>query len=147
MTIAQGSLALLNEPLAQTLLQSTLPARLAYNWPDGSPRVIPIGFHWHGRHIVVCSPPDAPKMKALKNGVKVALTIDNDRPRLHVLLIRGTVQTDIVAGLPPEYVASVERAGKEQAQSWLDMARSMFPSMARIFIEPEWVGLIDFATR
>ncbi len=44
----QGNLSLLQSPVAQELLQSTIPARLAYNWTDGTSRVIPIWFHWNG---------------------------------------------------------------------------------------------------
>ena len=32
----QGDLALLNDPVAQALLQSTIQARLAYSWTDGT---------------------------------------------------------------------------------------------------------------
>jgi len=35
MPTVQGDLALLNEPVAQRLLQSRIPARLAYVWGDG----------------------------------------------------------------------------------------------------------------
>ena len=38
----------LSDPLAQELMQSSIPARLAYVGPDGFPRAIPIGFHWNG---------------------------------------------------------------------------------------------------
>jgi hypothetical protein len=61
----QGDLALLNDPIAQPLLQSTIPARLAYSWTDGTPRVVPIWFHWTGEEFVLGSPPGAPKLKAL----------------------------------------------------------------------------------
>ena len=37
----QGDLSILNEPTAMELLASAVPARLAYNWSDGTPRVIP----------------------------------------------------------------------------------------------------------
>ncbi len=147
MTTLQGSLDLLDTPLAQELLHSALPAHLAYNWRDGTPRLIPIGFYWNGQEIVVCSPPDAPKMKALTDGAQVAVNIDSPRTPSHVLMVRGTVRTELVEGLPPEYIASVEKGGKEAAQSWLNMARNMWPCMARIFIRPEWVGLIDFENR
>ena len=40
---------------AQELLHSPSPARLAYNGPDGLPRVSPVGFLWNGEQIVVCS--------------------------------------------------------------------------------------------
>ncbi len=147
MATKQGSLDLLNEPIAQTLLHSALPAHLAYNWHDGTPRVIPIGFYWNGKEIVVCSPLDAPKVQILKDGVKVAITIDSLSPATQVLLVRGTVRTETVEGLPAEYIKSVEKGGKEQAQSWLDYAGKLWPRMARIFIQPEWVGLIDFEAR
>jgi hypothetical protein len=45
MQTKQGTLAWLDDPVAQTLLHSTIPARLAYVWPDGTPRVVPIWFH------------------------------------------------------------------------------------------------------
>ena len=80
--VKQGDLSLLQEPAAQLLLQSTIPARLAYVGTDGSPRVVPIWFHWNGREIVMASPPNAPKLKALAKNPKVALTIDeNDFPQ------------------------------------------------------------------
>ena len=41
----QGSLELLEDPVATALLDSAIPARLAYTWMDGSPRVVPIWFH------------------------------------------------------------------------------------------------------
>lgn len=60
----QGSLELLQDPVAKTLLSSSIPARLAYTWMDGSPRVVPIWFHWTGDQFVLGSPPRAPKLKA-----------------------------------------------------------------------------------
>ena len=41
----QGSLELLHDPVAEKLLGSTIPARLAYTWMDGTPRVVPVWFH------------------------------------------------------------------------------------------------------
>ena len=40
--------------------------------------VVPIGFHWNGEELVFGTPPDAPKMKALRDGDRVAVTIDTD---------------------------------------------------------------------
>ena len=148
MTSHQGSTQLLDEPLAQELLQSKLPAYLAYNCHDNSPRLIPIGFHWNDREIVLCSPPDAPKMRVLQDGIKVALTITSERTPMQVLSIRGSVRVELVEGMPPEYVAMTERtSGKEHAGTWLTQAGRMWPVMVRIFVQPEWVGLIDFETR
>jgi hypothetical protein len=148
MTTKQGSLALLDDPVAQQLLQSKVPARLAYNWTDGTPRVVPIGFHWNGQEIVLGTPPDAPKMKALRDGAKVALTIDSDTMPYKVLLIRGSARTDTVDGIAPEYAATTKRVmGEQQGQGWLDQLGPMSPRMSRVFIRPEWVGILDFETR
>jgi len=144
----QGDVGLLQHPVAQKLLQSKLPAHLAYTWRDGTPRVIPIGFHWNGQEIVLATTPDAPKMKVLKDGAKVAVTIDATSFPPKVLMIRGTVRTDTVDGLAPEYVAMIHRTmGKEDAQTILGQAGALYPQQARIFIRPDWVGLHDYETR
>ena len=148
MATQQGSLALLDDPVAQKLLQSTLPARLAYNWSDGTPRLIPIGFHWNGQEIVLGGPPDAPKMKVLHDGDKVALTIDSDSMPYKVLMIRGSIHLDAVDGIAPEYAAMSRRVmGEEQGAIWLNQVGAMITRMSRIFITPEWVGVLDFETR
>lgn len=46
MTVLQGDLHLLEDPVAQDLLGSKELARLAYTWLAGTPRVVPIWFHW-----------------------------------------------------------------------------------------------------
>src|SRR5205085_7558815 len=78
MPVKQGDLSLLQHPAAKELLQSKIPARLAYVWMDGSPRVIPIWFHWNGSEFVMGTPTKAPKLKALANNPKVSLTIDDN---------------------------------------------------------------------
>ena len=74
----------LNDPLAQELVQSSIPARLAYVGPDGFPRAIPIGFHWNGAQFVLCTVPHAPKVSALKANPKVALTVGTNAFPPHV---------------------------------------------------------------
>jgi hypothetical protein len=148
MTTKQGSLELLKDPVAQQMLEAKLPARLAYTWSDGSPRCIPIWFHWNGEEIVLGTQEDAPKMKALKDGAKVALTIDSDTWPYKVLMIRGTVRTDTVAGVSPEYASSARRLfGDEAGEAWINQMAPITPGMARVFITPEWVGILDFETR
>lgn len=148
MPTQQGDVSLLNDPVAQRLLQSTVPARFAYNWGDGTPRVVPIGFHWNGAEVVLGTPTDAPKMKALHDGDAVALTIDSDAMPYKVLLIRGNVHTDVVDGIAPEYAAMCTRVmGEAGAQGWLESIRPMFSQMARVFIKPNWVGILDFEGR
>ena len=91
MPTKQGDVGLLHDPVAQQLLQSKGPAHLAYNWRDGTPRVVPMGFHWNGREIVMATAADAPKTKVLTNGSKVAVSIDRDFSASKILLIRRTV--------------------------------------------------------
>jgi hypothetical protein len=130
------------------MLQAPIPMRLAYVWTDGTPRVVPIGFHWNGSEIVIGGPPNAPKMKALAQNPKVAITIDSNVPPWHVLLIRGTAGVSVHDGIIPEYVAYCERyMGKESAAGWLQQVGAMWSQMIRIAIKPEWVGLIDFEQR
>jgi PPOX class probable F420-dependent enzyme len=146
--VKQGDLSLLQHPAAQELLQSKIPARIAYIGTDGGPRVVPIWFHWNGREIVMATPPKAPKLKALAKNPKVSLTIDDNTFPHKVLLIRGTARLEPVQGIVPEYVACAERYfDAATAQGWLTQLRSLVSSMVRITITPEWVGLLDFQTR
>ncbi len=148
MPVQQGDLSLLQHPVAQELFASKIPARLAYIWTDGTPRVVPIWFHWTGSEVVMGTPPKAPKLKALRKNPKVSLTIDsNDFPN-KVLLIRGRARLEAVEGIVPEYALAAERYfGQTQAQAWISQLRGMVPSMVRIAITPEWVGILDFQTR
>ena len=144
----QGELALLDDPVAQELLHSTNLARLAYTWRDGTPRVIPIWFHWDGETIVLGSPPNAPKVDVLPTNSKVALTIDRDEWPYHALLIRGTADVETVEDVTPEYAASAERYfGEEQGREWVEGVRQMSSQMARISVWPEWVSILDFERR
>jgi hypothetical protein len=148
MPTRQGDLSLLDDPVAQQLLHSHIPARLSYVWTDGTPRVVPIGYHWNGKEFVICTGPDAPKLEAIQDGSNVALSIDADRYPWKVLLVRGSVHTDMVRGIAPEYeLLSVKMLGEEGARAWTDNMRPIMTEMARIFITPEWVGIIDFETR
>jgi len=148
MPVKQGDLGLLQHPVAQELLQSKIPARLAYVWTDGTPRVVPIWFHWDGKAFVLGSPPKAPKLKALAKNGKVALTIDDNSFPHKVLLVRGTAHLETVDGVAPEYAAAAERYfGREQGQAWVKQIGTLMPQMVRITIVPEWVGLLDFQTR
>jgi hypothetical protein len=148
MSTQQGDVSLLQDPVAQQLLQSRSPAHLAYNWRDGTPRVIPIGFHWNGEEIVLATATDAPKTKVLTNGSKVAMSIEHDSSPPKILQIRGTVHTDTVEGIAPEYAAMIRRTmSEEDAQALLAEATRLYPRMTRIFIHPDWVGILDFETR
>ena len=142
----QGSLALLNDPVASALLNSVNPARLAYTWLDGSPRVVPIWFHWTGDQFVLGTPPKAPKLKALAADPRVALTIDDTAWPPGVLLVRGRAGIELLDDVGPEYEQAATRYfGPEQGPAWVATLRGK--PMARIAITPEWAGILDFQTR
>lgn len=148
MSLKQGDLKLLEHPVAKELLASNIPARLAYVWTDGTPRVLPIWFHWNGWELVMGTMPNAAKLKALVQNPKVALTIDNDTFPHKVLLIRGTARVDTVEGVVPEWARAAERYfGPDQGKAWVEQVRAKSTKQGRITITPEWVGVLDFETR
>ena len=145
--MAKGGPELLQDPVAQELLASRIPARLAYVWTDGTPRVVSIWFHWDGTDLVMGTLPGAPKLKALRTGDRVAMTIDTNDPPHHVLSIRGTAEVTEAEGVVPEYAqAAVRYLGKEQGEAYVG---SLPPTirMGRIAVRPEQVVVLDFETR
>jgi hypothetical protein len=137
----------LGQPAVGELLASAQLARLAYNGPDGFPRVIPIGFHWDGEQIVICTATTAPKVRALSSRPEVAVTIDvgSTPSEAKSLLVRGTATVEIVDGVPDEYLAGSRKSlDTEQAEAFAHQVRLMYPQMARIAIEPRWARFYDF---
>jgi hypothetical protein len=147
-TLPQGDVRLLDSDIARHLLNSTELARLAYVAPDGTPRVLPMLFHWNGQEIVLPTFAGTAKLKALRASPPVAVTIDTAGPPPEVLLIRGRAEVTEVDGIAPEYALAQHRYyGPEQgaaAEAELDGAGVR---MARIVVRPTWVGTIDFVTR
>ena len=144
----QGDLSLLNDPVAITLLSSTNLAHLAYVWDDGSPRDVPIWFHWDGKAVVMGTPIKSPKMHVMPNHAKVAITIDSMVFPYKVLSLRGTAQVSIIEGVVPEYSKAAERYfGEEGGKGWINQIKGMFTQMARVAVVPEWAGIIDFEMR
>ncbi len=152
MPTPQGDLTLLNDPIAQQLLVAPIPAHLSYVWTDGSPRVIPIGFTWTGSELVTGTPDNAPKLKALKDGSPVAVTIDSYTPPFHVLYIRGIARLSPYDGIVPEWAMAGERMmGKEGGQAFVQMIDGMLKAgvikMLRLAVQPTWAGILDFEKR
>jgi len=147
MTPQAGALAdELSHPGAQELLGTQRLARLAYTGPDGFPRVIPIGFHWNGGQIIVCTAPISPKVRALAARPRVALTIDtDDGTASRALQVRGVATIEIVDGVPDEYLAAATKTmDDQQARQFEANVRMLYQQMARISIEPRWARYYDF---
>ena len=143
-----GSLALLNDPLSQELLNSPLMAHLAYVAPDGSPRIMPIWFSWEYGEIVFCSVIVALKLKSLKDGSKVSVDIDRPAWPYPRLLIRGTVSTTEYAGIVPGYRdTAIRYIGEQYGNMFIGAMEGMHMHMMRIAVKPTWVGLYDFESR
>jgi hypothetical protein len=147
MIMVKGGTELLQDPVAQELLASRIPARLAYNWTDGTPRVVSIWFHWDGTDIVMATLPGAPKLKALHNGDRVAITIATNDPPHHILSIRGTAEVTQSQGVVREYAQAAARyLGSAQGEAYVG---SLPPDirMGRIAVRPDQVVVLDFETR
>lgn len=142
-------LALLaGDAFAQQLLSSSIPARLAYVALDGSPRAIPIAYHFDGESFVMATPDIARKVTALQANPAVALTIDTEAQPPLALLVRGTAAVTFVDGVVPEYLEANRRM--IPAESWAafeDQVTSLYDRMARIEITPTWAKVLDFQTR
>jgi hypothetical protein len=143
----QSDLDLLHDPVAQELLKSQQLARLAYAWTDGTPRVVPIWFHWDGQVVTLGTPVRAPKLRALASNPHVGLTIDDSTSWPYkALLLRGQAAVEMLDDVSPEYAASARRYfGETQGDAWVGQLRGQ--PMARISIEPTWVRVLDFVTR
>jgi hypothetical protein len=145
--VRQGDVELLDkDPVAHQLLESAIPARFSYNWTDGTPRVVPINFRYTGGQIVMGTPPKAPKIKALRADPHVAITIDDTSFPYKVLSIRGTAEVVMKDDVDEDYAAAAERyLGEEAGRAWVAGLRGK--PMARIAVQPSWVGILDFETR
>jgi Pyridoxamine 5'-phosphate oxidase len=147
-TLAQGAVQLLEHDTAIRLLASTELARLAYVALDGTPRVLPMMFHWTGSELVMATFAGAAKIAALRAHPDVAVTIDRAGPPPEVLLMRGPVEVTDVDGIVAEYAAAHLRYyGPEQGAANVAEVDRPGVRMARIALRPNWVGVLDFQTR
>src|SRR3954465_5474610 len=142
--------AVMEDPVAQRLVASRTPARLAYVAKDGTPRVVPIGFYWDGTTFVMGTVPGSAKVAALQANPAVALPIDTAPPAWppNVVLVRGTASVSVVDGVFPEYVAASRKlTPAEEFPKWEEGVNALYDRMGRIDITPTWVKIHDFETR
>jgi PPOX class probable F420-dependent enzyme len=141
-----GDLRLLGDPIATDLLASTELARLAYVAPDGTPRVIPVGWIWLRGAFVIGTMRASSKITALRRNPAVALSIDRPGPPPVALLVRGRAEVRETDGPPPEYIEMQRKYyGPEQAAQ-VAVTQANTP-MAVVTITPTWVTTMDFQTR
>lgn len=137
---------ILAKPIAQDLLRSNIPARVAYVALDGTPRVIPVGYWVGPDDIRFYSPVNSRKIDAIRANPNLAVSIDTTGqmpPR--ILTLRGTASINIIDGIPQQYLeASLKNIGPEAYVGFEDMVRAMYKQMAEIVIDITWAKLIDF---
>ena len=139
--------AALTSEVAQALLRSRIPARLAYTGTDGSPRVLPIWFHWTGEALVIATSTTSPKMRAIRKNPDLALTIDSEAPPYRSLQLRGRAEIDVVDGLAPEYEEMARRYyPPAAAEVWLTRSRAAVRQQARLTLRPTWARVLNVAT-
>jgi hypothetical protein len=132
------------DPVAQQLLSSPIPARLAYLATDGTPRAIPIIHHFDGQSFVLATPANAPKVEALQANPAVALTVDTDTHPPKAVLVRGTASISFVDGVVPEFLeANRRRIPAESFEAFEQEVTALFVRMARIEITPTWAKVLD----
>jgi general stress protein 26 len=138
----------LAKPISQELLGSSIPARLAYVGIDGSPRAIPIAFHWTGEQVIMTTVPKSAKVRALRRNPRVALTVDTqDQWPPRVLLIRGAARVELVDGVPDAYVEAARKVTPaEHFEAWEQGVRALYDQMVLITVAPDWAKLLDFET-
>jgi hypothetical protein len=155
LTLPKGDLRLLETPLARHLLQSTIPARVAYLARDGFPRITPTWFHWTGSELVMPTFIAAPhvarparRIRDLAARPTVAVTIDTETQPPQALSLRGQVVISEHDGVVAEYALAAHRyLGEEAATPYLAMLDTPQTRMARIALTPTWVDLVDFERR
>ena len=157
MDLPQGDPKLLETDVAQRLLHSTIPARLAYTAIDGTPRVMSTWFVWSDGELVMSTftycPPlgikrPARRLRALRTYPDVAVTIDTEPQPPEVLLLRGRVSIIEIDGMVPEQAQAARRyLGEEGGIAYVAQAQHPETRMARIALRPTWIGVLDFQNR
>lgn len=152
--LPKGDVRLLETPLARTLLESTIPARLAYLARDGFPRITPTWFHWTGHELVMPTFITAPhvaqparRLRDLAAQPTVAVTIDTEAQPPQALSLRGQVVISEQDGVVAEYALAAHRYLGEEAAAYLAMLDTPQTRMARIALTPTWADLVDFQRR
>jgi len=144
----QGDTRLPGTPVAEELLAVATPACLACTAPDGSPRNIPVNFHWNGRELVIGAFAGTFKIAARRAHPAVAVTVATHDQGAKVLLLRGEVTRAEAGSLLEEYAIAQRRTiGEEASRSYLAAIDKPGLQMVRIAPRPRWAGVQDFGNR
>lgn len=146
--LPQGDVRLLDTPIAQTLLTTSLVARLAYTGKDATPRLIPVNFLWNGQELVIGAFAGTYKIRDLRARPDVAITIDTADVPPKALMLRGKVTLAEAEGVLPEYAITQRKVmGDEMGNAYVAAIDKPGLRMVRIALHPAWVGVLDFQDR
>ena len=126
------------------LLESRIPARLAWVGPSGAPRVVAIWFVWNGAQLVMTTFANAGKVAELATGDEVAVTIDTESFPYRSLRIGGPVTPETVPGLSPEYREAATRyLGPDAGGAWCGSLEGRAQVVLRL--TPRWATASDMS--
>ena len=131
-------------PNVELLLESRIPARLAWVSDHGTPQVLPIWFHWTGATMALSTFAGSRKLRDIVDGSSVAITIDTDSFPYRSLKIRGTVTIESVEGLSEQYrQAAVRYLGPAAGDRWCTSLAGA--DQVVIHVSPTWAVASDMS--
>ena len=138
----------LQAPISQTvglLLDSRIPARLAWVGGDGEPRIAPIWFSWTGEELVMSTFAGSRKTADLADGTVVSVSIDTESFPYRNLSVRGPIVVSQTEGLTQHYKdAAIRYLGPAMAERWLEFLGS--PDQVLMAMRPRTAVASDMAT-
>ena len=84
------------EPAARELLTGPNIGNLGFCGLDGFPKVLPVWFTLDGQEILVASPPNAYKCRALRADPRAVLTVSTPTAPYHVVSATGHVTIEVL---------------------------------------------------
>jgi hypothetical protein len=143
--------ALLPPPLRPThsrnvalLLESRIPARLAWVAGGATPRVVAIWFTWDGDALSMATFADSAKLSELHDGMAVAVTIDTEAFPYRSLRLGGPMTLHPTRGLSPEYrVAAARYLGETAGALWCASLGDRDQVVIRV--TPTWASVSDMS--
>lgn len=117
---------------------------MAWTAVDGTPRVVPIWFHWTGSHLVMTTFAGALKLNAIVDGTVLAIAIDSESFPYRSLKVRGPVSVEPVDGLADEYrLAAARYLGADAGAAWCDALAGR--SQVALRMAPSWAVESDLS--
>ncbi len=129
----------------QLLLESRIPARIAWVDGDGHPQVAPMWFEWDGAELLISTFAGSRKLEDLNDGAKVAATIDTADFPYRSVRISGPVTLESYGGLTDSYRRAAKRyLGESAANAWCTMLEGKPQVLIRL--QPTRASASDMST-